>query len=236
MGKSLFKVLLDPVMLILLAASVAAVALVIERLLYFRKNRCNTTHGVVELRRQLASGGIAAGLQWSRDQTNPMGRTFALILENAEMNAEDLADLSYSHVVDERIRLEHLLGGMGTLANAATLLGLLGTVTGLIKSFNQISVTKQAGPDVVAGGIAVALLTTAWGLSIGIPLLFMYNYFSKKASDMAMQLEAAADRVIVMLDRARSPKTHRGTSAAPKTTPAPEPPQPRPAEDTGWKF
>jgi biopolymer transport protein ExbB len=227
MGKSLFQVMLDPIMLVLLAASIAALALVIERLLYFRKNRCSTTHGVLELRRQLSSGGLSAGLEWSKNQQNPMGRMFTQILENPSLGAEELADLSYSLIVDERIKLEHLLGGMGTLANAATLLGLLGTVTGLIRSFNQISATKQAGPDVVAGGIAVALLTTAWGLSIGIPTLFAYNYFSKKSSDMAMQLEAAADRVIVMLDRARS---RTGTVAAAAKS------APQPAEDTGWKF
>lgn len=229
MGRSLFTVLLDPVMLTLLAASITALALVIERLLYFRRNRCNTTRDVLELRRRLQSGGISAGLEWARSQNNPMGRMVTLILENATLSAEDLADLSYSHIVDERIKFEHLLGGMGTLANAATLLGLFGTVTGLIKSFNQISATKQAGPDVVAGGIAVALLTTAWGLGIGIPTLFAYNYFSKKSGDLALQLEAAADRVIVMLDRARS----RQVSAP--VADRPVPPQPQP-EDAGWKF
>ena len=231
MGKSLFSVMLDPVMLMLLAASIAALALVIERLIYFRKNRCNTTRGALELRRQLSSGGLSAGLEWAKTQQNPMGRMFALILENATLNAEELADLSYSLIIDERIKLDHLLGGMGTLANAATLLGLLGTVTGLIRSFNQISATKQAGPDVVAGGIAVALLTTAWGLGIGIPTLFAYNYFNKKSSDLAMQLEAAADRVIVMLGRAH-PRTGSSATAA-NPTPAPVPP---PTEDASWKF
>lgn len=233
MGKSLFSVMLDPIMLTLLAASIAALALVIERLIYFRKNRCKTTLGVLELRRRLSSGGLPAGLEWTRTQQNPMGRMFALILENATLDAEELADLSYSLIIDERIKLEHLLGGMGTLANAATLLGLLGTVTGLIRSFNQISATKQAGPDVVAGGIAIALLTTAWGLGIGIPTLFAYNYFSKKSSDMAMQLEAAADRVIVMLSRARS---NTGTSMAAARPVPPASPTPQPAANTAWDF
>ncbi len=231
MGKNLFQVILDPIMLVLLAASIAALALVIERLIYFRKNRCNTTRGVLELRRQLSSGGLSTGLGWAKTQQNPMGRMFALILENATLDAEELADLSYSLIVDERIKLDHLLGGMGTLANAATLLGLLGTVTGLIRSFNQISATKQAGPDVVAGGIAVALLTTAWGLAIGIPTLFAYNYFNKKSSDLAMQLEAAAGRVIVILGRARSRTGNSAAAAKPAPSPAPHP-----AEDTGWKF
>ena len=62
MGKDLFQVILDPVMLVLLAASIAALALVIERLIYFRRNHCNTTRGVLELRRQLQAGGLSAGL------------------------------------------------------------------------------------------------------------------------------------------------------------------------------
>jgi len=233
MGKSLFTVMLNPIMLMLLAASITALALVIERLIYFRKNRCKTTLGVLELRRRLSSGGLSAGLEWSKNQQNPMGRMFALILENATLNAEELAKLSYSLIIDERIKFDHLLGGMGTLANAATLLGLLGTVTCLIMSFNQISATKQAGPDVVAGGIAVALLSTAWGLGIGIPTLFAYNYFNKKSSDVAMQLEAAADRIIVMLGRARS---NTGTTMA-AARPVPQAsPHPQPAADTDWDF
>jgi biopolymer transport protein ExbB len=236
MGKSLFKVLLDPVMLMLLAASVAALALVIERFLYFHKNRFNTARGVLELRRRLSSGGLSAGMEYAKAEKNPMGRMFGMIIENASLTAEDLGDLSYSLIVDERIMLDRLLGGMGTLANAATLLGLLGTVTGLINAFNQIAMTKQAGPDVVAGGIAVALLTTAWGLGIGIPTLFAYNYFNKKSSDMAMMLEAAADRVIVMLDRARTPKAGAAPAAARPAPPPSGPSKPQPAEDTGWKF
>jgi biopolymer transport protein ExbB/TolQ len=122
---------------------------------------------------------------------------------------------------------------MGTLANVATLLGLLGTVTGLITAFHNIAVTGSGGPAVVSGGIAEALITTAFGLFIGIPTLFFYNYFSKKAADLAITLESTSDRLVVMLGRLSG----KARAAEPAPAPAPAPaPRPEPQEDAGWKF
>lgn len=234
MGKSVFDVVFhSPVMLLLLAASITALALVLERFYYFLRNRFDPYRGFLEFRRQLNSGGPTQALAWTRSLRNPLGRMFTHALENATLSSEELSDLLYSLILDERVRYERRLGGMGTLANAATLLGLLGTVTGLIAAFNNIRVSGQAGPDVVAGGIAEALLTTAFGLFIGIPTLFFYNYFSKKAADIATAMESTSDRLVVLLARSRALFEGFNPAPEPKATPAPKP---EPAEDTTWKF
>jgi biopolymer transport protein ExbB len=236
LGQSIVDVFKNSVvMLLLLASSIAALALIIERLWYFFRNRFNAGKGLVELRRLLGSSGPAEALNWSRTQKNPLGRMFTVALENMSLSADELGDLIYSLILEERLRFERLLGGMGSLANVATLLGLLGTVTGLIKAFHNIAVTGSGGPAVVSGGIAEALITTAFGLFIGIPTLFCYNYFSKKAADLAIGMESTSDRLIVMLSRHRE---RAGTTApAAETPPAPSRPKTAPQpEDTAWKF
>lgn len=233
LGRSLFDIFRSSIVMVaLLIASIAALALIIERLWYFYRNRFNTGKGLVELRRRLLNGGPNAALEWAKTQQNPMGRMFMVALENLSLSSDELADLLYSLILEERLRFERMLGGMGTLANVATLLGLLGTVTGLINAFANIAATGSGGPAVVSRGIAEALITTAFGLFIGIPTLFFYNYFSKKAADIAIMLESASDRLVVLLSRTQS----ANQQPAPAAAPAPAPPKPQPTEDTNWKF
>ncbi len=223
------------VMVILLFASITALALILERFWYFTRNRFNPTKGLMELRQLLTQSGVSQALDWSRRQNNPLGRLFVVALENITLGGDELSDLLYSLILEERIKYERLLGGMGTLANVATLLGLLGTVTGLIGAFGNIALTGSGGPAVVSKGIAEALLTTAFGLFIGIPVLFFYNYFSKKAIDMTTALESVAERLVVLLGRYRG---QRNETIAVQVKPGPVTPTPQPVvtEDASWKF
>lgn len=231
MGQSLLAIFKNSlVMVILLVVSIVALALIIERFWYFGKNRFNAQKGFAELRRILAQSGPGPARQWACEQKNPLGRLFAVGLENITLSADELSDLLYSLILEERIRYERLLGGMGTLANAATLLGLLGTVTGLIGAFSNIAATGSGGPAVVSRGIAEALLTTAFGLLIGIPVLFFYNYFSKKSADLTMALESTSERLIVLIQRYQAQT--RGDSPLNTATIKPPPP----AEDSTWRF
>ncbi len=236
MGQSIVQIFKSSlVMVILLVTSILALALILERFWYFTRNRFNPAKGLAELRRILAQSGLSQALDWSKRQNNPLGRLFVVALENHTLSGEELSDLLYSLILEERIRYERLLGGMGTLANAATLLGLLGTVTGLIGAFGNIALTGSGGPAVVSKGIAEALLTTAFGLFIGIPVLFFYNYFSKKSSDLTMALESVAERLVVMLGGYKQPqRIERPVETKP--VPSPSVVQSEVSEDTTWKF
>jgi biopolymer transport protein ExbB len=237
LGRSLFDVFKGSIVMVaLLVSSIAALALIIERLIYFYRNRFNASKGLIELRRLLTGSGPAEALTWARAQRNPMGRMFTVALENTGLASDELSDLLYSLILEERLRFERLLGGMGTLANVATLLGLLGTVTGLINAFANIAATGSGGPAVVSGGIAEALITTAFGLFIGIPTLFFYNYFAKKAADLAITMESASDRLLVMLGRLGVKQQPAAVAAPAPPAPVAPKPKPQPAEDTSWKF
>lgn len=237
LGQSLFSIFKGSIVMIaLLASSIAALALIIERLWYFFRNRFNAAKGLMELRRLLTSSGQAEALNWAQAQKNPLGRMFTVALENQGLPRDELSDLLYSLILEERLRFERMLGGMGTLANVATLLGLLGTVTGLITAFHNIAVTGSGGPAVVSGGIAEALITTAFGLFIGIPTLFFYNYFAKKAADLAITMESTSDRLLILLNRLAGKARSEAPAAAPASAPAAPKPQPKPQEDSSWKF
>ncbi|HTW91182.1 MAG TPA: MotA/TolQ/ExbB proton channel family protein [bacterium] len=204
LGQSLFSIMKASIPnMMLVLASILAVALIIERFIFFTRNRFNADKGLAEFQKQLTSGGASKALTWAKGNKNPLGRMFVTALENAELTSEQLYGVLYGLTLRERMLFEKLLGGMGTLANAATLLGLLGTVTGLIRAFGNIAATGSGGPAVVAGGISEALLATAFGLFVGIPTLFFANYFSKKAADIASTLESTSDLVIVVMERAK---------------------------------
>ncbi len=236
MGRSLIDIFKSSfVMVLLLMASIAALALIVERLWYFHRNRFNGARGLNELRRRLATGGADSALGWAKSQKSPLGRMFTVALENLGLPTDELDDLLYSLILEEKLRFERLLGGMGTLANAATLLGLLGTVTGLIGAFHNIAQTGSGGPAVVSAGIAEALITTAFGLLIGIPTLFFYNYFTKKSADLMVSLESTSERLVVMLNRMKAAGKVDAPQPQPQASPAPQP-KAVPAEDSSWKF
>ncbi len=199
LGQSLFQIFKSSiVMILLLFCSIAALTIIIERWWYFFRNRIKTLH-LKSFFNYLVSGNYEEAKRYAEDIKNPLGRMILLALNNPNLSPDAQSDLFYGAIIEERIKYERYLGGLGTIANGATLLGLLGTVTGLIKAFHNIAVTGSGGPAVVAAGIAEALITTAFGLFIGIPSLFFYNYFTKKASDIAMQLESFGERVIVAI-------------------------------------
>ena len=204
LGQSLFQVFKSSiVMVILLLSSILAVGLILERFWYFLRNRFNPDKGLAEFQKQLSTNGTEKTLVWARNQKHPLGRMFTTALENTALSSEQLYGVLYGMIIRERLRFEKLLGGMGTLANAATLLGLLGTVTGLIRAFGNIAATGSGGPAVVASCISEALVATAFGLFIGIPTLFFANYFAKKASDLASTLESTSDLVVVIMERVK---------------------------------
>ncbi|MEW6071517.1 MAG: MotA/TolQ/ExbB proton channel family protein [Planctomycetota bacterium] len=150
-----------PVMWPLLALSLAAVALIVERFLFwFRERRRPASAAVVEL--------LAA----HPEVGNGGGET----------------DLEFPLRVEER-RLERGMAVLDTIITAAPLLGILGTVLGIIDSFELLSARSVQDPLAVTGGVAEALITTASGLVIALGVIFPYNYFRTLVRDRLGALE-----------------------------------------------
>src|SRR4030042_3510060 len=201
LGQSIIEIFKTSlVMDILLLCSIVALALIIERFIFFSRYGFDSRKGFLQFSQIMRSQGSNAALNWANQKKNSLNSFFTVAINNRHLDSDNLFEILSSFIIEEKIRFDRYLGGMGTLANAATLLGLLGTVMGLIRSFHNIAITGSGGPAVVSSGIAEALLTTAFGLFIGIPTLFFYNYFTKKSNELAMSMDGVAEKVIVLFD------------------------------------
>ncbi len=136
-------------------------------------------------------------------QSSPLGQVLAAGLAHRhsprEVMKESIED-SGRHVVHE---LERYLGPLGTIAAISPLLGLLGTVSGMIRAFTAITAQGVGNPTVLAGGIAEALITTAAGLTVAIPSLIAYRYLRGRVEGL------------VVADRERGDRLHRSAAATP---------------------
>jgi len=112
------------------------------------------------------------------------GLTGALVLQNNGSTTGTLEERLQVALSQQKLLLERNLGILGTMAAVAPLVGLLGTVWGIMRAFNDMSATGTAAPSVVAAGVAEALVTTAAGLIIAVPALMLYNHLSRRMGVM----------------------------------------------------
>lgn len=239
LGQPLMQIFKNSIVMdILLLCSIAALALIIERFIYFTRNGFSVRKGFMQFSQTIRTQGVNAAINMAAQQKNTLNGLFTVALNNRHLDQDSLFEVLSSYIIEEKVKFDRYLGGLGSLANAATLLGLLGTVMGLIKSFHNIAITGSGGPAVISGGIAEALLTTAFGLFIGIPTLFFYNYYTKKSSEMAMELDGVSDRIVVLFNnmKQKAAQKAKGTAQPPQVA-KPAPPQPPvQSQASDWNF
>ncbi len=198
------------VFLILLLASVLAFAVGMERAIVFRRNYNKKIAGfaaeLIRLLRQRDLGAAAALVKTSGENAYTRFALFAI--EHAQDNATGLADLMSGKIIEEKMELEKRLTILNTLGNNAPFIGLLGTVLGVIKAFHGLGTLGSTGAEVVMRSISRALLATAAGLFIAIPVVMANNYFSKKVKIITQHLE--------ILSREISASLHARVSGAAK--------------------
>jgi biopolymer transport protein ExbB len=135
------------------------------------------------------------------EQNSPLGRLLAAGLANRHRPREALVERledTGRHVIHE---LERFLNTLGTIAGVSPLLGLLGTVTGIIKSFNAIQAGGMGDPRALSGGIAEALICTAAGLMVAIPSLVAYRLLRSKVDGIVISMEKDAMRLADALEK-----------------------------------
>ena len=120
-------------------------------------------------------------------------------LQNAKLGTKGLTELMEATAMKEKLKLEEYLNILGTMGNIAPFIGLLGTVVGIIRAFQNLAASGSGGPSVVAAGIAEALITTAAGLVVAIPSVVAYNYFLRRIGTIMLEIEAAMKLVNVYL-------------------------------------
>jgi len=190
----------------IIACSIVALAIVFERSWSLRRRRIMPPQLVARIcqlhqSNQLHDAEIAA----IRDGS-PLGRILAAALINRQHSPavmkEAIGDTG-RHVV---AKLERFLNTLGTIAAITPLLGLLGTVFGMIDIFSVIQRAGNGNVGLLAGGISVALLTTAAGLCVAIPALMFHRYFDGRVEQFAIEMEAQALQLVEVIKGEREPE------------------------------
>lgn len=178
-----------PLMVALILCSVLSLAMIIERLFALQRSKIFRMDILREIEVAIKKKDVNTALEWSKQETSPMMRVAQVALINSEKPKEDLKACIEEAGRMEVPCLERFLTSLQTIAVISPLLGLLGTVTGMISVFDTI-VTKGTGNTaLLASGISEALITTASGLSVAIPTLVFYNFLAKKVDHILVEME-----------------------------------------------
>ena len=184
-----------PLMWPIIICSIGAAAIVLERLWTLQDKRVLPPELTQKVWQLVEANQVTDKVISALEQNSPLGKLLAAGLSNRhrqrEIMMERLEDTG-RHVVHE---LERFLNTLGTIAGICPLLGLLGTVTGIIRAFNAIQAGGMGDPRALSGGIAEALIATATGLCVAIPALISYRYLRGRVDRIVIEMEKNAIRI-----------------------------------------
>ncbi len=205
-----------PVMWPILILSVIGFAVMIERAWVLRKARINVNEFLAKIRKALmVNRSLRDAVKICEQYQGPVASVMKAGLLKYGQPKEDVEKTIENAAMYETSRLERGLAVIATAANVEPMLGFLGTVTGMINSFDALAKSGLSNPGLVAAGISEALITTASGLIIAIPMQLAYNYFTTRinkfvrdvetATNMLLETYGEMDRGGIMPDRATEP-------------------------------
>jgi biopolymer transport protein ExbB len=184
----------------IILCSVASVAIIFERLWALQSDRVIPHDLSQKVWNWVEADQVSDKLVAALRQNSPLGQLLAIGIANRDrpraLMVERMQD-GGRHVVHE---LERFLNSLGTIAAVSPLLGLLGTVAGIIHAFNAITASGIGDPRVLSGGIGEALITTAAGLSVAIPSLIAYRFLRGKVERLVVRMEKEAMQLVDALD------------------------------------
>lgn len=180
----------------ILLCSVIALAIVGERFWSLRRKKIVPTHLVAQIWNWHRNGELDEQRIEVLGRSSPLGRVLAAGLLNRGHSREIMKESIEETGRQVVLELERYLNTLGTIASITPLLGLLGTVIGMIKVFSAITTHGIGDPTVLAGGISEALITTAAGLSVAIPSLMFYRHFRGRVDELVVRMEEEALKLL----------------------------------------
>ena len=185
----------SPIMVALIGCSVLTLGVVLERAHFFMKRRGNPDATLAQVLQKIRSGHMKEASWACENVMHPMGAVVGRVFENIHASAAEVEERMQIALSEQKMLLERNLGFLGTMAAVAPLVGLLGTVWGIMRAFNDMAATGSAAPSVVAAGVAEALVTTAAGLVVAVPAVMLYNHFTRQMNVMLTVAENSARSV-----------------------------------------
>jgi biopolymer transport protein ExbB len=176
----------------IIACSIAAVGILLERLWTLQRKRVLPQELIKKVSDLSDKNQVTPKVIEALERNSPLGRVLAAALAHRHRGREIMMERvedTGRHVVHE---LERFLNSLGTIASISPLLGLLGTVAGIIRAFNAVMLGGMGDPSKLAGGISEALVTTAAGLAVAIPSFIAYRYLRGKVERIVIEMEKIA--------------------------------------------
>lgn len=189
-----------PVMIPLAACSLISIAAIIERWLFYRRAWADTERLMQHVRGTLERGDVHQARSLCEQTRGPVAAVLAAGLR-ARQEGGNSERAMEEHAMAELPQLNRRLVVLDTVVTLAPLLGLLGTVTGMIRSFNIVSRTGMSHPTGITAGVAEALIATATGLVIAIYSLVAYNYFLDRVKHLVSEIEVRSTQLTNSLAR-----------------------------------
>ena len=189
-----------PLMYPILLCSVIGWAIFMERIVAFINVRRDLAPLQKEIHNYLQMDTAEKAVELCEQKKSPLAKILLVVLKNRGSQRSYLKSLAEEVGEREAVALQRYLGLLGTIANITPLLGLLGTVLGMIKAFNVIATEGIGTPATLGGGISEALITTAAGLTIAVPMILLHRYLSSRSERLVLDLEEATMQVIDLVE------------------------------------
>ncbi len=196
------------VMFPIILCSVLALTLVVERIWTLQEKRITPPQLVEQIITLYEQNRINNEAIEKLYTNSPLGRILAVGLRNRNGPREIMKESIEEEGRQVALDLERYLNTLGTIASITPLLGLLGTVIGMIKVFAVITSLGVGDPKILADGISEALITTAAGLSIAIPSVMFYRYLRGRVDELLLKMEAQAIYLVEVIHGDRSQQSH----------------------------
>lgn len=190
-------------MLPIVLCSIAVIGISVERFWTLNPEKIAPKHQLGQVWTWIQSNELDAERLKQLRRSSSLGRILAAGLSNSRHGRDVMRDSieeAASQVVHE---LERFLGALGTIAAIAPLLGLLGTVIGMIKVFTSLNLHGAGNAAVLAGGISEALITTAAGLTVAIPAMMAHRYYVRRVDSLVIVMEQEAVKLVDALHNER---------------------------------
>jgi biopolymer transport protein ExbB/TolQ len=179
------------VLIVLLIMSVVSIAMIFERFISLKKASADSLRIRARVKMALQSNSLSDFEDIAKDPTSIEGRAAAHGMKHIKTHGiKGFEEVFNAFVLTEKPDLEKFLPVLATISSNAPYIGLLGTVLGIMKAFNDLAQTTDAGQQTVMAGISVALVATAAGLFVAIPASMFFNYFTRKVRSILSSIDS----------------------------------------------
>ena len=188
----------------IILCSVLAVAIIAERFYTLRRQAIVPRGLLEETVRRIRENGVTAELINRTEQSSPLGRVFVAGLKNLENSKDAMREAVEEAGLEIAQEMDRYLTTLGTIATMAPLLGLLGTIIGMIEIFGASTPTGVTDPAQLAHGISIALYNAAFGIIVAVPALVFYRHFRSTVDSLIVQMEIQAVKLVEITHNQRA--------------------------------